>query len=107
MKKKGVLGVLWEVDVCGSAIDLVHGSFETIKELNIPSLSISINMAHDDIHCFKCPSQHDRYHKVMEIGKEARNLKSFTVPDDVVKAAKSFLKAQDTLEKETSKYLLN
>jgi len=52
-KEKTVKAELWEINICGSAIDMVHGAYQTIQELYIPSKKISCNIANNYAHCFK------------------------------------------------------
>jgi hypothetical protein len=86
--KKEIKAEIWEIQICGSAVEMVHGNYQTITELYIPSEKIGCNLANKHLHCFAV--DHDRYSK---IGK-GKLIKLVTIPLEFVERLKKYIKLQ-------------
>jgi len=83
-------GLIYKVDVCDSAIDMVHGGGYQIIELYIPSEQISFNIANDNINCF--PTEEIRY-------KKEDLIREIDIPEEFIEAIKKFVAARFELNK--------
>lgn len=81
---------IWELQICGSAIDIVHNACQTIRELYISSENICCNLADGYLHCFK---NSDSYRYKRESAK-AKLIKSIMVSEDFVRDMKQYTNLQ-------------
>ena len=94
--KKEIKAEIWEVKICGSALDMVHNNYQTIIELYITSEKISCNLANECLHCFET---YDGRYKGNKLVKET------TVPLIFVRKAKEYIKIQEELRVNLKNYL--
>lgn len=83
---------IWKLQICDSALDMVHGNFRMIVEIYIPSEKIACNLI-DGFHCFKVES--DRY-KTDGYAK-AVLIKKLSVPCEIVNAFKQYIDLQRSI----------
>jgi len=101
MKEETINAEIWELKICGSAIDMVHGAYQTITELYIPSEKIGCNLADEYLHCFVVNPE--RYGK---IGK-GKIIKSLTIPSEFVERLKKSIKLQGKITRTLDDILAN
>ena len=97
-KEKEVKAEIWEIKICGSALEMVHNAYQTIKEIYIPSEGISCNLADRYLHCFIDNGRYSR-------SKEDKLIKSITLPLIFVEKAKQYIKLQEALQINLKNYL--
>ena len=88
MKEEKIKAEIWEIKICGSALDMVHNNYITIAELYIPSEKISVNLAEECLHCFA--SDPERYGKLCK----GKLMKSTVVSSEFVERLKKYIKLQ-------------
>jgi len=100
MKEKEIKAEIWEIQICGSAVEMVHNAYQTITEIFIPSEEISCNLADGCLHCFK--TYDGRYKN----NGENILVKETTVPLIFVRKAKEYIKIQEELKVNLKNYLV-
>jgi len=89
--KKEIEAEIWSIKICGSTVDVVHGNYQTIKEIYIKSEGIACNMADGYLHCFE--SNYDRY----GMPTNSKILGTKMLPSIFVEKAKQYIKLQGEL----------
>lgn len=87
MKKQNkIKAEIWKINICGSAVDMVHNNYQTIHELYIPSYNISCNLADGYLHCFKSD-----LHRYKDIEIKSKKVKSVNIPTEFVEYLVNYL----------------
>jgi len=87
---KKIKSEIWELQICGSAMDMVHNNYQTIRELYVPSENICCNLADGYLHCFKNSNSY-RYKRE---SAKAKLIKSIMVSEDFVRDIKQYIDLQ-------------
>jgi hypothetical protein len=88
MKEETIKAEIWELKIYGSAIDMIHGAYQTITELFVPSEKIGCNLADEYLHCFLVNPE--RYGKIGMV----KLIKSIMIPSEFVERLKKYIKLQ-------------
>ena len=80
----------YKIEICDSALDMVHGFTRKIEEYYIPELKIALNCDKDYVNCFT--TDENRYKKAKKMGK-------IDMPEEIVKSVKIYIEAKKELEK--------
>jgi len=92
-------GQWWSIDICGSALDLVHGFGRRIIELHVPEAGISINSVDSSVHCFR-EEDGSRYQ-----GANGRKIgAAVEIPNSLVSAAEVHLRSKANFDAEVKKW---
>ena len=85
-----VAGEIWEVKVVGSAMDMVHGFYNTIKELYIPEYNICFNVTTAGAwHCFK--PHEERYEN------DGKKIEDVVVSNHILSLLLDHIKSQEKM----------
>ena len=98
-KTKSIKAELWELNICDSVLDLIHGHTRKIKELYIPSISTAINYADNTLHCFK--TQNVRY------GVNGGKIKNVKLPDYIENLIQEYFNTKNNITDIVLEILLN
>ena len=79
----------------GGALGMVHGFSRSIIEINISSLSISLNTENNDLNCFI--RNYDRY-------KDAECLGDIEIPENILDVIKKYLEVQKDAKEVVQKW---
>lgn len=103
-KEKEIKAEIWSVKVCGSAIDMVHGAYQIINEIYIPSEKIACNLSNKYLNCFK--TEMTRY---ITDGKnpQTKLIAFLTLTPKFVEKAKKYVKLQEEINLNVDKILVN
>ncbi len=83
---------IYEVKVCNSALEKVHGYFQTIREIYIPSKKITFNEDRISFHCFS--SNRSRYNT-----DDSTKIGEIEVPKAMVLAMINYTNASKRMKK--------
>jgi len=98
---KTVKAEFWELPICRSSLDMVHGCYETIREIYIPKHKLSVNVVDKTLHVFE--SDRGRYKK-----DEKRNpikLDETELTEEFVNNLLSFINTEKELYDQASKVI--
>lgn len=94
-KEKTVKAELWKISICGSTIDMVHGSYQRISELYIPSEGITCNLADEYLHCFE--TEKDRY-GINKPQPKSELITKVDIPIEIVEDMKDYVNLRKKIE---------
>lgn len=88
---------LWKIKICNGALEIAHGWNQTILEIEIPKLNISVNWVNNEVNYFE--TYEGRYSKATS----AVLLADMDFPDALAKTIDKMLSLRKTLSKDIEK----